>query len=131
MDTADKNTLPEKPAGEKAVDTNTLPKKPAGKKRSLSQHPAPVRREMKRNGELGRRQKKIKHRQATSMSHKLVLYVDHFCGECQHDLSGLLDHYCPCSHDDARRMHDHFCPCGHLYGEKDDHWCPCVHTLGR
>ncbi|TRX98859.1 hypothetical protein FHL15_000201 [Xylaria flabelliformis] len=61
-------------------------------------------------------------------AYKFSRYVDHYCDECQHDLTGLMDHYCPCSHDEARRG-DHNCACDHIVPLGDDHWCPCPHTL--
>lgn len=96
---------------------------------SLPQTRAQIRKETKRTGKLDRRQQKIKYRKA--LNHNRIRYTDHYCGECQHDISGLLDHYCPCSHDDARRMQDHVCACPHQFEAGDDHWCPCPHMLGR
>jgi hypothetical protein len=89
---------------------------------------SPVEIQTKNNRKMkpARKQRKANYRKAYK-----AIHVDHYCGECQHDLTGLLDHYCPCSHDDARRMMDHICSCEHEFPEGDDHWCPCPHSLSR
>ncbi len=93
----------------------------------LVHSPAKIQGEMKRKRGPARRpaERKAKYRQTS----KITRFTDHYCGECEHDWSGLLDHYCRCSHDDARRMLDHSCACQHEFQTGDDHWCPCPHTL--
>lgn len=104
------------------IQKRTNKKKKQGGKRRKGQYPPNQRRQ----GDH-RRDRQDEY-QPSAM--KLVQHVDHYCNECQHDLTGLQDHYCPCSHDENRRM-DHHCDCGHEFARGDDHWCPCPHTLRR
>ncbi|KAK5634567.1 hypothetical protein RRF57_010280 [Xylaria bambusicola] len=103
--------------------TNTVLKaeKPVRQRKEFPLVESRNRIEKKSKKKMRRTAKKPISRKA----YKANFLLDHYCSNCQHDLTELLDHYCSCSHGDTWRA------CRHEFELGDDHWCPSSDVLDQ